>query len=93
MMCDHLVRAASLGLLPLPLVGEGWGGGWCVVRNGGAINLGTPTPNPSPQGGRAHRAGEREHTELAERERTEFAGRGSAPSLRRSRGTSMDAPA
>src|SRR5215470_12487471 len=35
---------------PSPLVGEGWGGGWCVWQRG-CINLATPTPDPSPQGG------------------------------------------
>src|SRR5262249_49435778 len=50
---------------PSPLVGEGWGGGWC----GGAPRLPhmrTPTPNPSPQGGgerteSAARRGELKH--------------------------------
>jgi hypothetical protein len=33
-----------------PLVGEGWGGGWRVLRRQ-VPYLSTPTPNPSPQGG------------------------------------------
>ncbi len=34
----------------LPLVGEGWGGGWRVWQQW-CVNRTTPTPNPSPQGG------------------------------------------
>jgi DNA ligase-associated metallophosphoesterase len=39
---------------PSPLVGEGWGGGWCseATASPPAHHLATPTPNPSPQGGR-----------------------------------------
>src|SRR5262249_40011935 len=34
---------------PSPLVGEGWGGGWNLLRS--MRQTTTPTPNPSPQGG------------------------------------------
>ena len=48
---------ANSGLAaPSPLAGEGWGGGW---RDKAQLvsHRGTPTPNPSPQGGAgAHRA-------------------------------------
>ena len=55
-MLEHISAAISLRFpphtrcTPSPLVGEGWGGGWC----GDAPTLPhttTPTPNPSPQGG------------------------------------------
>ena len=41
---------------PSPLVGEGWGGGWCseISVAPPAQNRTTPTPNPSPQGGGEH---------------------------------------
>jgi hypothetical protein len=35
---------------PSPLVGEGWGGGWCGDAPTSPRTT-TPTPNPSPQGG------------------------------------------
>jgi tRNA-dihydrouridine synthase B len=38
---------------PSPLVGEGWGGGWC--REAPPLpHTTTPTPSPSPQGGGEH---------------------------------------
>src|SRR5262245_55552733 len=37
---------------PSPLVGEGWGGGWCVWQCQCAdLATPTPTPTPPPQGG------------------------------------------
>src|SRR6266480_4149356 len=39
----------TLGVLPPPLVGEGWGGGWLLLDEM-RPNTSTPTPNPSPQG-------------------------------------------
>ena len=38
---------------PSPLVGEGWGGGWCDSQLQ-RPDVGTPTPSPSPQGGGEH---------------------------------------
>jgi tRNA-dihydrouridine synthase B len=38
---------------PSPLVGKGWGGGWCSDAPASPHRW-TPTPNPSPQGGGEH---------------------------------------
>src|SRR5262249_56868856 len=45
--------APLAGCAPSPLVGEGWGGGWCSDASAAplASPLMTPTPDPSPQGG------------------------------------------
>src|SRR5690348_15561798 len=43
------MRLPRTGRAPSPLAGEGWGGGWCEDTN--VVPRGTPTPDPSPQGG------------------------------------------
>src|SRR6266545_435656 len=48
-----LQRKRQTRSVPSPLVGEGWGGGWCSETPVAppANHCATPTPNPSPQGG------------------------------------------
>src|SRR5262249_60245565 len=43
-------RVRGIRSAPSPLVGEGWGGGWCGDERP-FPQTSTPTPNPSPQGG------------------------------------------